>query len=315
MKSGIIEIPNNKKINNTHVISRKNTAVRIPEDIAGPRVSLFENVVSTVPIATVDLWAFLLTTSYQNIVEEYRGTKDPDICAKIKKFSLPCVTVAGVFDTRAKKRLQHLHSHCICIDIDGKHNPRVRGRWSLAKKLLKENISSLCYAGLSVGGNGLCCVFRIAYPERHKNQFYALIDEIREQTGLTVDENGSDVVRLRVASYDLKPYFNPEALPYLHYNSNKANAPRKVKKARKAKVEVATKQRVYSLIMKIRKDRIDITAGRAIWKSIGQALASEFGPTEGRRLFHLVSQWHPDYYQTECDQMFDWCIKITTRWI
>ena len=85
------------------IFSRTNTVVRIPEDIVGPQVSLFANVVSTTPVATVDLWTFLLTTSYQNIVDEYRGTKDPDIRAKIKKFEIPCVTVAGVFDTRAKK--------------------------------------------------------------------------------------------------------------------------------------------------------------------------------------------------------------------
>ena len=87
------------------IFSRTNTVVRIPEGIVGPKVSLFTNVVSTIP---VDLWTFLLTTSYQNIVDEYRGTKDPETRAKIKKFEIPCVTVAGVFDTRAKKRLQHL---------------------------------------------------------------------------------------------------------------------------------------------------------------------------------------------------------------
>ncbi len=24
---------------------------------------------------------------------------------------------------------------------------------------------------------------------------------------------------------------------------------------------------------------------------------------------HLVSKWHPDYDPTECNEMFDWCIK------
>ena len=64
--------------NNKLTLSRTNTVVRIPEDIVGPQVSLFANVVSTIPVATVDLWTFLLTASYQNIVDEYRGTKDPD---------------------------------------------------------------------------------------------------------------------------------------------------------------------------------------------------------------------------------------------
>ena len=175
--------------------------------------------------------------------------------------------------------------------------------------MLGDRISSLCYAGLSVGGDGLCCIFRIAYPERHKAHFYALVDEIQERTPLIVDESGSDVVRLRVASYDPQPYFNPDAPPYLYYKPNKYSAPRRVKKARKAVMDIATKQRAYSLIIIIQKKQIDITVGRAVWKSIGQALASEFGPEEGLRLFHLVSKWHPDYDPTECDEMFDWCIK------
>ena len=64
----------------------------------------------------------------------------------------------------------------------------------------------------------------------------------------------------------------------------------------------------------IQKNRL-ISLLDAVWKSIGQALASEFGPEEGLRLFHLVSKWHPDYDPTECNEMFDWCIKITMMWI
>ena len=88
--------------NNKLTLSRTNTVVRIPEDIVGPQVSLFANVVSTTPVATVDLWTFLLTTSYQNIVDEYRGTKDPDIRAKIKKFEIPCKSYRR--DFKRKKR-------------------------------------------------------------------------------------------------------------------------------------------------------------------------------------------------------------------
>lgn len=122
--------------------------------------------------------------------------------------------------------------------------------------MLEDRISSLCYAGLSVGGDGLCCIFRIAYPERHKAHFYALVDEIQERTPLIVDESGSDVVRLRVASYDPQPYFTPDAPPYLYYKPNKYSAPRRVKKARKAVMDVATKQRAYSLIIIIQKNRL-----------------------------------------------------------
>lgn len=304
-----MKIPNKKIIINRLTLSIANAVVQMPEGVEGPMVSFFKNMTCADPSDTVNLWEFLLTSDYQGWVEMYRESEDQNERDEIKKFSLPCVTAAGVFDTRAKTRLQHIHSHCICIDIDGKQNPNVRKRWGLAKKILKKQFSSLCYAGLSVGGNGLCLVFRIAYPERHKDQFYALVDEIRERTGLIVDESGSDVVRLRVASYDPKPYFNPNASPYLHCKSNRNAAPRKINRPMTAKAEEKAKQRCYFLIDTICEKEKDITRGRKIWAGIGQALAGLFGAEEGRRLFHLVSQWHPDYYPTECDSMFDWCIR------
>jgi len=290
-------------------LSMTNTVVQMPEGVEGPAVSLFRNMTCVNPCDTVNLWEFLLTADYYDWVEVYRWSNDKKERERIKKFDLPCVTVAGIFDTRAKKRLQHIHSRCICIDIDGKQNPNVRRRWGLAKKILKKQFSSLCYAGLSIGGNGLCLVFRIAYPERHKDQFYALVDEIQERTGLIVDESGSDVVRLRVASYDPKPYFNPNAVPYLHCKPNRYAAPRKIKRPMTAKVEEKAKQRCYLLIDIICEKKKDITRGRKIWIGIGQALAGLFGDVEGRRLFHLVSQWHPDYYHTECESMFEWCMR------
>ena len=156
-----------------------NTVVRIPAGIPSPKVSLFENMTSVVPIEEISLWEFLLSSDYQDIVHIYRETQDPAVRKEIKKFRLPCVTVSGIFDTRARKRLVHRHSRYICVDIDGKDNPGVKGRWSRVKELIAEKFSSLCYAGLSVGGNGLCLVFRIAYPERHRAQYFALINEIR----------------------------------------------------------------------------------------------------------------------------------------
>ena len=109
-------ISNAMNQNNKLTLSRTNTVVRIPEDIVGPQVSLFANVVSTIPVATVDLWTFLLTASYQNIVDEYRGTKDPDIRAKIKKFEIPCVTVAGAvsythLDVYKRQRVRRRPAH------------------------------------------------------------------------------------------------------------------------------------------------------------------------------------------------------------
>ena len=158
-------------------------------------------------------------------------------------------------------------------------------------------------------GDGLCCVFRVHNPERLEAHRYAFVDEMQARTLPIADECGSDVVRLRVASYDPKPYFNPNAVPYLHCKPNRYAAPRKIKRPMTAKAEEKAKQRCYLLIDIICEKKKDITRGRKIWIGIGQALAGLFGDVEGRRLFHLVSQWHPDYYHTECESMFEWCMR------
>lgn len=98
----------------------------------------------------------------------------------------------------------------------------------------------------------------------------------------------------------------PNAIPYLNLINKDYGAP--CKNDRSASMDVDTKMRAYACIKIISDRQIDITCGYKVWRAIGQALANEFGPEEGRRLFHLVSQWHSDYYPTECDRLFDWCI-------
>ncbi|MFR5935581.1 MAG: hypothetical protein ACLUGU_08225 [Alistipes shahii] len=103
------QILNTNKSNSNNSCSKfmTNTVVRIPAGIPSPKVSLFENMTSVVPIEEISLWEFLLSSDYQDIVHIYRETQDPAVRKEIKKFRLPCVTVSGIFDTRARKRLVH----------------------------------------------------------------------------------------------------------------------------------------------------------------------------------------------------------------
>ena len=69
------------------------TVVRIPAGIPSPKVSLFENMTSVVPIEEISLWEFLLSSDYQDIVHIYRETQDPAVRKEIKKFRLPWHTL------------------------------------------------------------------------------------------------------------------------------------------------------------------------------------------------------------------------------
>lgn len=84
-----------------------NTVVRIPEGIPSPQVSLFENMVNVIPVRTVSLWEFLLSSRYKDEVTRYRQTQDPETRKKIKMFRLPCVTVSGVLILEVPKGLSN----------------------------------------------------------------------------------------------------------------------------------------------------------------------------------------------------------------
>lgn len=62
------------------------------------------------------------------------------------------------------------------------------------------------------------------------------------------------------------------------------------------------------VISRIESTQTDITASYPDWRDIGFAFADEFGES-GRNYFHRISQFFPQYSQTECDKQFDACLK------
>lgn len=267
------------------------------------RVSMFENYYAQEPLRTVDLLKWLTTDRFKTQVIALRTTSDESSRKRIKS-NLPCITPSGIFNTRNRAGLVR-HSGYLCIDIDHKDNSVLGREWFGKKKLLAKTFDSLFYAGMSVSGNGLCLIFRIAHPERHKEQFDALVREIREKTGLVADKGCCDVCRLRGASYDAYPYCNPQAKPYRGVLRDRT-ARAKVRTAREQQL---LDQKVHKLIAKIRKERKDITDDYHEWYCIGCALAHEYGKEEGHRLFHLVSTWSKKYHPADYDEQFAKCLR------
>lgn len=66
--------------------------------------------------------------------------------------------------------------------------------------------------------------------------------------------------------------------------------------------------RVQELISIIQSQRADLTADYNDWIKLGFALANEFGES-GRRDFHTLSSYNPNYQTTECDKKYDECLK------
>ena len=274
----------------------KNPTPRIP-------VSRFNSFYETSPTSYVDLDFWLLTDQFRHNVEQIR--KYTDLAKKqYKKSHLPCITPSGLFNKRSGTGLIR-HSGMICIDIDRKDNPEVRS-WSKVKWDIN-TIPGLHYAGLSVSGNGLFAIIKIAHSERHLEHFWALEKDFRE-LGLVVDTACKDVCRLRCASYDPKPVFyleeNVEPYEKLILPDNKNHG------VGQRQFLPQTRYRVEYLISRIETLHLDITDAYRDWFSIGCALCSEFGES-GREYFHRISCQSPKYDQNECDATYNKCARYT----
>lgn len=171
-------------------------------------VSCFSNAKSTEP-QPVNLLTWLRTDKYKDQVEAIRSTTSKEERTKLK-LRLPCITPSGQFTKRKADNLIK-HSGLLCLDIDHQDNTHIGNFAELKTELAK--IKNFAYIGLSVSGGGYFCLVPIAQPEKHKLHFKALHYQLAK-LGIIVDTSGSDVTRLRFASYDKEAYFNHQARVY-----------------------------------------------------------------------------------------------------
>ena len=268
-------------------------------------VSVFNSFSNTKPQSTINIDAFLFNEKYKSKVDEVRICTDKEQ-KKVLKSNLPCITPSGIFKQRTNALLIQ-HSSLICIDIDSKENILITD-WELVKKKLS-TFTGLYYCGLSVSGNGLFCLIRIAQPEYHLQHFTALKVDFKK-LNINVDDACKDIARLRCISFDETPIYLPMAEAY---RKRAEISPkwliRPVKLSPKADI---TEIRVKRLIDIIQSNHIDITDAYFDWFAVGRALASEFGES-GRNLYHIVSQQSIKYIHAQCDKQFDKCLTSCKR--
>lgn len=259
----------------------------------------------------INLWEWLLfENEYTPLVHKIRSTAS-ELERRTLKEKLPGITVSCISKMRGTGNVLH-HTGYICIDIDGKDNPRMINI-ELLKKQLADN-KHIIYCGLSASGTGVFCVIPIENPAMHKQHFYALERDFKE-VGIVVDSSCSDVCRLRFYSYDDKPYINRKAEVYKDVWEK--NTQRKHSVEIRQNVSASPACNGIPMIMgpileRIALNEIDITINRSIWFKIGCSLANEFGE-EGRSVFHAVSRFYHtpkyEYTEKETDMMYDGCLR------
>ena len=268
-------------------------------------ISLFRNYNSSIPCGEVDLFDFLNTSTHHQQVEEIRACTDKARRRELKS-KLPAITPSGVFSKRCNAGLIK-HSGIICIDIDGDQNPHIRNLE--AQKSIISDLVGLWYVGLSASGNGLFLLFRVKYPEKHAEHFAALARELQYR-GLTVDATCKDIARLRGASYDPNPYYNPDAGMFsdtllLNHTPVRHTPPPPSKSD-------LTALRVRKLVSRIEQAGVNIADYYPDWYSIGRALASEFGEL-AREWYHVISAQSSKYNARECDRQYNRCIRTCAK--
>ena len=150
-----------------------------------------------------------------------------------------------------------------------------------------------------------CLIFRISNPELHRQHFEALAEFISRKFDLQVDRNVKSPVSLRVVSYDDKPYYNSQPIPFTYVMNTErlsGNVINTVSQRNKIL------ERVIKAVRFIQAKRIDITNQYKDWFRIGCALACEFGE-EGRHWFHLISRVCDKYNEGDCDIQYSNCLK------
>ena len=268
-------------------------------------VSLYKGVSDNIG-TTVNLKDFLFTDQYKVIAEAIRSGSTIEERHEIKnryRTALPCATVCGRFTERKRDKIAD-YSGLIAIDIDYKDNVDII---SEVPSILRQ-LDFVVYAGRSISGDGYFAICKIDNPKCLKQHYLALEQDFKEY-GITLDKACKDITRLRFASYNEEPYYNPYALTYYKMVGEPKRGTRVSTTYTPREFSYHTTstdnaQRVEEQIKYLIDNNLTLPDDYHSWFKIGMSLCSEFGES-GRQYFHSISSLSPKYDKYECDNQYD----------
>lgn len=235
----------------------------------------------------------------------YRQLTNQDARCKFKQDCF-CATISGCFAPDGRKSENLLkHSGYICIDIDHIKPQVLDAVFDYVNAL---EISA--YVGRSISGNGLFAIIKLAYPDRHGEQFDALQEYFNslplfQHLGLTLDTKCRDIPRLRVLAHNATSKVNADAVPFTGLPKPKRSEYRSTYHRYSGADE--TLKAVDYCVRQIEARRIDLTADRDEWIKLGYALRN-LGQ-EGRDYYHRISRFYDDgryrYSRSETNKVYN----------
>lgn len=254
----------------------------------GCRISIFADVRhSREPIGSLDLPTVLFSAKPKDRIIKLRTLEKGSEEFQQIKHSLPCYTPSGLFSQRNKEGLIK-HSGFLCVEWDNLNPDTIKD--------VLNGCDFIYYAGLSCSGKGVFAIVKIADPTQHTAYFKALRSYF-DHLKMPVDASGSDITRLRVASYDPAPIFNADSTVW-----DKTLPP--VQYAPVIITDADMPQRLFLCGLDyVQRYGIDITAGRNNWLALGSTIKTFFG-NSGENYFVSLSQYHPKFSEQECRRTY-----------
>ena len=285
-------------------------------------------------ITQMSIREFCLTDRWKPYVQYLRamrkeyGSKAKQMPEYIKtKKKLPGATLSGLFAlyeddsltnpgqrVMVSRRESHLQQHTgwLAIDIDLHDNLQITDFESIFKiARFRPEIGLLMR---SCSGTGYFGLVRLAYPERHKDQFKALLKEYAA-IGIMLDKACSNIGRVRFASWDDPEhiYINENVVPYKGleedqsqlvylasrqaYRSNHANVDYQVEGNSNFWEQRMVQDRLIEVIVQeLVGNHRNITESYDEWVKAGWALRSH---PYGLDLFHQLSRCSSKYNEAQ----------------
>lgn len=285
-------------------------------------------------ITQMSIREFCLTDRWKPYVQQLRRMRE-EFGSKAKKMpeyietkkKLPGATLSGLFAlyeddslthpgqrVMVSRRETHLKQHTgwLAIDIDLDDNKNLTQFNNV--RLVCQYRPEIALLMRSCSGTGYFGLVRLAYPDRHKDQFKALLKDYAA-CGITLDRSCGNIGRVRFASWDDPEhiYINEKAVPYKglegeevqlvslaarqSYLSHDTNVGYRENSASDFWEQQRVKDRLIEVIVQeLVSQRRNITESYEDWVKAGWALRSH---PYGLHLFHQLSRCSSKYNEAQ----------------
>lgn len=277
---------------------------------------------------------FCLTDRWKPYVQQLRRMRE-EYGSKAKKMPeyieikkmLPGATLSGLFAlyeddslthpgqrVMVSRRETHLKQHTgwLAIDIDLDDNKHLTQFDNV--RFVCQYRPEIALFMRSCSGTGYFGLVRLAYPDRHKDQFKALLKDYAA-CGITLDRSCGNIGRVRFASWDDPEYIyiNEKAVPYKGlegeetqlislaarqaYRSHDSNIGYKEDRTSKFWEQQRAQDRLIEVIVQeLATNHKNITESYDEWVKAGWALRSH---PYGLALFHQLSRCSTKYNEAQ----------------